>query len=383
MEVLKKIFLKYFRRIININFMDAKKLKKAFRRRNIVIPTLIGLGVAFYMIYDSFDESAFKGLTFSFQVVIFFCLAFGMILFRDIAYMFRLRLLSRKKIGWKKVFQDIMLWEFSSSITPSVVGGSAVAVFILYKEKLSLGKSTAIVMVTAFLDELFFIVMVPLLFVFFPVEQLFISGKLFDFAEFDFADEAKVIFITSYSLILLYTSFITTALFIFPRKFHTILTYFSERKFMSRWKNKIAKFANDIFTASKEMRGENFFFWAKAILTTFLSWTGRFWVVNFILLAALASSNDELLIFSEHLLVYARQLVMWIFMLISPTPGAAGVAELVFSNYLNEFTPIGLAATLGLIWRLVSYYLYIIVGVIVLPQWFKRIFAKEEFLTKE
>ena len=34
--------------------------------------------------------------------------------------------------------------------------------------------------------------------------------------------------------------------------------------------------------------------------------------------------------FGEHMLIYARQLVMWVIMLISPTPGSAGIAEFAF-----------------------------------------------------
>ena len=33
-------------------------------------------------------------------------------------------------------------------------------------------------------------------------------------------------------------------------------------------------------------------------------------------------------------LIFARQLIMWIMMLISPTPGGSGFAEFVFKEYL-------------------------------------------------
>ena len=49
-----------------------------------------------------------------------------------------------------------MLWEFSSAVTPGIVGGTGVALYILNKEGLSVGKSTSTVMLTALFDQLFY-----------------------------------------------------------------------------------------------------------------------------------------------------------------------------------------------------------------------------------
>jgi uncharacterized protein (TIRG00374 family) len=75
---------------------------------------------------------------------------------------------------------------------------------------------------------------------------------------------------------------------------------------------------------------------------------------------------------ADHMLVYGRQLVMWVIMLISPTPGGSGIAEFAFTGFLADFIPLGLAGGLAFIWRLLTYYPYIFVGAIVLPRWLKR-----------
>jgi len=63
---------------------------------------------------------------------------------------------------------------------------------------------------------------------------------------------------------------------------------------------------------------------------------------------------------------------MWVIMLISPTPGGSGLAEVAFSGFLGDLIPIGLAGALALIWRLLSYYPYLFVGAFVLPRWLNR-----------
>jgi hypothetical protein len=51
--------------------------------------------------------------------------------------------------------------------SPSVVGGTAPSIFFLYKEGLSGGQSTAVVLTAIFLDELFFIFSVPIVYLFY------------------------------------------------------------------------------------------------------------------------------------------------------------------------------------------------------------------------
>lgn len=66
---------------------------------------------------------------------------------------------------------------------------------------------------------------------------------------------------------------------------------------------------------------------------------------------------------------------MWIMMLVSPTPGGSGFAEFVFTRYLTEFIPVGpdsvasIAVLLAFMWRVISYYPYLFIGVIILPKW--------------
>jgi hypothetical protein len=69
---------------------------------------------------------------------------------------------------------------------------------------------------------------------------------------------------------------------------------------------------------------------------------------------------------------------MGIIILLSPTPGGSGLAEFMFNDFLGEFMAKGLAPTLGLLWRILSYYPYIFVGVIILPRWFRLHFKLEK-----
>jgi hypothetical protein len=81
----------------------------------------------------------------------------------------------------------------------------------------------------------------------------------------------------------------------------------------------------------------------------------------------------------DHFLIYARQLVMRMLFLVSPTPGASGIAEYVFSKFLVDLIPnLSWAVPLALIWRLITYYPYLFLGSVILPGWIKRVYKKNK-----
>ena len=288
---------------------------------------------------------------------------------RDLAYMYRIRILTDKKLNWKQSFNVIMLWEFASALTPSVVGGSGIAMFILMREGIKLGKSTAIVMVSALMDELFYITMVLAVLLLVGMDDLF--PVQMQRTIFGVTLGTKGLFWAGYMFIFLLTSLISIGVFIVPRGFKYLLLQIFRLPFLRKWRYQVIEVGNDIITTSKELKGKNFGYWAKSLAATYVSWTARYWVVNFIILAFLTQDSQLVSSFYDHMLIYARQLVMWVIMLISPTPGGSGIAELAFSGFLAKFIPLGLAGGLALVWRLISYYPYLFIGAIILPRWLR------------
>ncbi len=354
------------------NKKQSHPLRQLLSPQKMAIPIVIGIGIAGYLLVKELDLKALQAVELNARVVWMLFLALVFAALRDVGYMFRLRTLSDKQISWRNVFDDIMLWEFSSAITPSVVGGSGVAIFILSKEGIKVGRSTAIVMITAFLDELFYVVMVPLLFVFvganlFPesIPTVDVMGKVFGI---------KQVFWMGYSFMIFLISIIFFGIFISPTGLKKLVEFVFRIPFLSKWKNAATETGDDIIMTSKELKGKSVTFWVQTFGATALSWTSRFLVANFLLMAFTQLS------FSDNLLVLARQLIMWVIMLISPTPGSAGVAELAFGSFLSEFTPVGLTIVLAVLWRLFTYYPYLFIGAIVLPNWVQRVYLKRKLI---
>lgn len=356
-----------------------KKILKQLSPKRIILPVLLGLAVVAYLLWKDFDAEAFSIISFTWLTILFLFIALIMMAIRDLGYMIRLRILSGNEFNWKKSFNIIMLWEFASAITPGAIGGTGVAVVFIHKEGLSVGKSSAIVMATSLLDELYFIIVFPLLFLLISRNDLFTIGD--EQLTFSFTNKYFLAAVIAYSIKFLWTSFIAYGLFINPKAIKNIIVGIFKIKFLKKWKNKAEKTGKDLILASNELKKKPFMFWVKSFIATIFSWTARYWVLNFLLIALLFGIPGDVAgtfpDFGNHILMFARQLVMWIMMVILPTPGGSGIVELIFSEYMTEFIPgSGFDVLMALLWRLVTYYPYLLIGVLVLPKWIKRVFSK-------
>jgi len=349
---------------------NSKKLLNSVRPSKVIYPIAIGFTVAIYMLLKEIDSNTFNEIEFTYYSVLFLFIACVMIVIRDLGYIMRLRILTENEFSWRKAFRIIMLWEFTSAVTPSAIGGTSVAILYLNKEGLSLGKSSAVVMATSFLDELYFIIMFPAFLLFLSTSKLF----MIESSDSLFANSVFYLAWGGYILKLAYLFIISYGLFLNPRGLKWLLIWLFKLPILRKWKRDAHNTGTDLVFNSIELKRKPFMFWLKAFFATFYSWTARYWIVNAILLAFWTNAYS----LSDHLLIFARQLIMWLMMLVSPTPGGSGFSEWVFAEYLGEFLPsAGIAAAMALIWRLVSYYPYLFIGVYLLPRWIKKNFSKE------
>ncbi|MDY6403459.1 MAG: lysylphosphatidylglycerol synthase transmembrane domain-containing protein, partial [Bacteroidales bacterium] len=251
---------------------------KIFNVYRIIIAILIGLGVGCFMIAREYskNQSVFSNLASLFTSYSFLCLfiAFLFECNREFMYMYRLRLLSDKKLSWQKCFQIIMLWEFSSTVTPTSIGGSAVALFIIPMEGIAVGRSTAIVMIATLMDELFYVIITPIIIFLIGFQAAFATEFRFSVAGWKFAETD--VFLIGYSFMMLLTLFILVAIFFYPKKFRGFLYRLGKTRLLKRWEHKFQKTGDDILTSSEEFKEKRFTYWLKVYGATVLSWSSRF-----------------------------------------------------------------------------------------------------------
>src|SRR5436190_1875782 len=285
---------------------DAKQLLKTFRPIRILLPVMIGLGAATYLLLHNFDRTAFQNIHWTSNTTYWICIAFLMMVVRDGAYMVRIRALTDLELSWRSAFVVIMLWEFSSALAPGMIGGGFIfAIFILNREGVNMGKSITAVLLSSFQDGVFLAIMAPVVY--------FIEGKVKLFSTLDMDNVSPVTFgsgffysfWTVYFIILAYKVFVAYALFFNPRFVKCLLLKLFSLPVLRRWKPSALETGNQLVIASNHLKNKSKRFWILSFGGTFVSWTARYTIVNCLILAFNNVSVDNFLI-------YARQVIMGI-----------------------------------------------------------------------
>ncbi len=264
-----------------------------------------------------------------------------------------------------------MLWNFFAAVSPSMVGGAAVAVFMLSKEGIGLGRATAIVFTILFFDQAFFIGIPLLVNLIIPQEDIFAPLALIP-SELLGAGVYGV-FWSAWAGIAAYVAFLIAALFVAPSWINGWLRRLFMLPPLHRWRTQGLHMADELMIASRDLRDRSTAWWLTVWAATSLAWIGRYLVLN----CVLAAFSDRPLAPFEHILAAGRQAVLWVIMTVSPTPGSAGVAELGFIWLFKDLIPAGLALNLAIIWRLLAYYPYLILGIPIMTHWIKRVYGRD------
>ncbi len=302
------------------------------------------------------------------KLIIGLLLAALTVVLRDGAFMYKIWLSSGKHMTWRKTFQTITMWEFSACVTPKVSEAPFI-LFILKQSGLSYGKSVAVLMLNAFLDNMAFVVVWTILYLLLGSQMLTfgyncadLAGKPVLQALRNFGSYAWI----GYLLILGLSLFLAVALFIVPHATRKFFHYLATLPLLNRFKSGLIELGNEVELTAHEFKGKSASFWVGMCVATFINWIARYLLAVALLYAFAVTDFNFLLSLS-------RQYVLWIFTGVPSTPGAAGVAEVSFTALNCEFAPKGLAAAIAVVWRLYSYYFYIALGLLLLPKWARQI----------
>lgn len=331
----------------------------------IFIPMLLGLVVVGVMMWYQLDVEELQSISWDRHILLWISLALLCYVFRHIFYAWRLKVLSNNDFGWWKSIELIFIWEFASSVSPTSLGGSAVALFLLAQEKISTAKTVAIVLYSVVVDTLFFILSMPILY--FILGANVIRPGMTDLSNLDgfgLTFILVLILMTIYGLLLFY------GLFIDPKMIQTFFIWLSNRKVLKRFHNSLRSTADDIIVSSKEMAKQSWSFHLKSILSTAGAWIFRFLAINCIIIALVPQTSLDMW---TQLLLYGRGEVMYAVTAFSPTPGGSGIAEIVFGGFYSDYISSGISFLAAIFWRLITYYPYLIIGVVLIPNWIRKV----------
>ena len=350
---------------MNEDTSGLKEAKKIFSIWKILLPVAIGLAVVILMfLHDAKQENLrdiIESIVITPDLIFFLFLSFLFMFGRDFGLSWRFRALTDRELRWGQAFKVDFLCEFTSCVTPSAVGGSSLGMLFLNSQGIEIGRATTLMMTTLFLDELFFVISCPLVVLFTPARELFSADGS------GFGHGIRLTFWIVYSLITIWTLILFIGILIRPGWIKSFFSRVFSLKWLRRWQGAMLNLADNMQQTSVDLKTKPMRFWGEVFGGTALSWLSRYLVVNALFMGFLPET------WGEQWIILAKQFVLWVVLMVSPTPGGSGLSEYLFSGYYGNIVPsAGMALVLAICWRIISYYVYLVIGCIILPGWLKQ-----------
>ena len=348
---------------------EIKYEKKYFSIWKVILPVLIGVGVVTLMLWhesrkDNLEE-VWHNIHFTWRTWICIGLGFLFMWGRDFGLTWRFRALTDRQLSWMQAYKVDFLCEFTSCITPSAVGGSSLGMVFLNSQGIELGRATTLMITTLFLDELFFVISCPIVVLLTPANQIFASDGT------TFSHGIKFTFWIVYAILAAWTFILFAGIIWKPEWIRKVLVMISGLKWLRKWSSNLKELGDNMVATSKELRKKKMRFWLEVFGGTALSWTSRYLVVNALFLGFIPSDDPS------QWVILARQFVIWVVLMVSPTPGGSGISEWIFSNYYGDLvSSVGMALIMAVFWRIISYYVYLGIGAAIVPGWLKETYKR-------
>lgn len=340
---------------------ENRSVASRFKPSMVIWPILFGLvGVGFMLWREMRNGIPDEPLALNEHWWFFVLLVVLFTLMKDFSGMYRLRVMSGAPLTFRQLFRIRMLYEFTSAVTPSAAGGSSLEVIFIHREGIKISRATSMTILALFMDELLMIVFFPALLAVIPYGDLFTSEGYFQYGYL-------WAFIIGYSMKFVWVTLLFIGLFFKPSVFVSIIGFVFRLKWLKRFRLRGLRTAIEMRQCAQEIRHESFGYWLRLALSTIGIWGFRFLIAN----AAIMIFNP--LSFDANLMCFARQYILGIVCMIVPTPGGSGFAEVMFDDFLVGYISQKMSTVvIASIWRLFTYYYYLIAGVIILPQWLGR-----------
>lgn len=320
----------------------------------ILLPIIIGFMAFIWLFSGEFSLDVFKQIDLSGHLCVSLFFAVIFVIGRDWGMCWRFKILTDGNLSWCSSLKVTMLCEFTSTITPTSVGGGVLSMIFLNREGINWGRATTITMTTLFLDELFFVITCPLIVLFFP------SDLLFGFTDSTFAHNLQNLFWIIYIAIAVWTLMLFVGIFVKPQVVKKMLMRIFSSKLLCRWKSNADELSNNMLTTSVSLKTRSKCWWIKSFAATSASWFSRYLLVN-ALFWGLYPAADQVTVF-------VRQFIVWTILTVTPTPGGSGVSEYLFDAYYGDIIAGGaMILILALLWRILSYYIYLVIGIFMMP----------------
>jgi hypothetical protein len=313
--------------------------------RNVGISLLLSVLVLGVIAYVTFDAAAFREVAGHLRPLLLLA-ALGVAVARIGLSGWRLSYVSQGRLSLRSGTRGQLAWDFFSSVTPSVVGGGPIAAFYVARDQnITVGESAAFMFFCILLDQLWFVVAIPLLVVANAYVDLLPAA----------AGRVGLWGLMGYFGVLLTWAAVHAYATLFrPRLLLRLARWCVQWPYLRWARTRVMEEMRSYVRRARTLGTQSPSFYGVGFLLTGLSWGARYGLVVLIVRSVYANADALALLF--------RSAAMMLVGLIMPTPGGSGGVEGLYALFIGPLIPSSLVAPTLLTWRLLSYYLFIALG---------------------
>ncbi len=315
------------------------------------ISLALSLGVLVLIGYYTYEPGILDTIARSLRPM--WLLGAGMLLLLQVLLSsYRLRYISHNHLHFSEAVRGQIMWDFSSNVTPSVIGGAPFAALFIAKDtNRQVGEITAIMLFAMLMDQVWFSMAIPM---------LFGASFFVDIYPDSMGHLGTGMFATYFVIMLLWISLFAYATLIHPDWAQRLVHKLFDLKFLRRFQERANREMINWRERAVMLRAQPPRFFATGVLLSAGVWTCRYLV----LLCIVRSVHPGL----EIVQFFFRSVAMLLGALILPTPGGAGGIEGMYVLFLGELMPKAVVAPTLLLWRMVGYYLFLALGIVISAQ---------------
>ncbi|MDZ4701416.1 MAG: lysylphosphatidylglycerol synthase transmembrane domain-containing protein [Rhodothermales bacterium] len=313
--------------------------------RNVAWPLLLSLLVLLLIAYFTFDAGSFRQMLSTLRPT-FLVAAIATVVLRVAFGAWRFQHTARGSLTFMQSLRGQLSWDFFSNVTPSALGGGPfAAVYMARDSQNKVGETTALVLYTMLLDQLWSALMIPL---------ILFSTLYFAVIPESVGSVGALAFVGYFLTMMTWVSLFGYATLFRPELLQRISDRIFRLRFLQRFRPVVAREMEQMGGFARILRSQPASFFGASFVLTAGTWLPRYLLPVFIVLSVFPDLDS--------FLFFIRGITMMVSAMIIPTPGGAGGIEGLYALFMGPLMPKALVAPTLFLWRFLGYYIFLGLG---------------------
>lgn len=335
--------------------VEAPEKRPALTPKRILWPVLLSLSALAAVAIFTFDYGDYVEAVGSANLWLL-SIAVGSVALRVILGGWRFRYISGGRLSLGQGIRGQLSWDFFSNVTPSAIGGGPLAIVYISKDaRVRAGDVTAWTIFSMVLDQLWYIIIVPL---------VLIASLYMEVIPASLGRVGYGVFLGYLSALMVWVVVFAYATLYNPALLRRMTGWLFNFKPLRRFREAVLREMTQLERRAFILRSQPLRFYVGGLLLTVATWSMRYVLILFVVWGIYAPADK--------LLVFMRGAALTLASLGMPTPGGSGGIEGLYVLFFSGLIPTAAVAPTLLVWRLLGYYAFIAVGLVLTTRYLGR-----------